>query len=45
VIKLVLGHLKGLDVPTAILEQSQDNCAVTEISPPGDIVRENETAY
>lgn len=42
-IKLLLGHLKGLDVPTAVLEQSQHNCAVTEIRVPDEVVRENET--
>jgi len=44
-IRLVLGHLKGIDIPTAVLEQSQGNCAVTEVRPPGTVVRENETPY
>ncbi|PSQ59649.1 MAG: histidine phosphatase family protein [Halobacteriales archaeon SW_9_67_25] len=49
----LLGHLAGTDLPSAFVEHSQDNCALTEVHVPGDtsesgdwgaarIVRENE---
>jgi probable phosphoglycerate mutase len=45
-IKLLLGHLKGLDAVESVLEQSQSNCGVTEVRPEsGEVVRENETVY
>lgn len=42
-IKLLLGSLKGLDVESSVLEQSQSNCGVSGVELPDRIVRENET--
>ncbi|MFB6120344.1 MAG: histidine phosphatase family protein [Halobacteriaceae archaeon] len=47
-IRLLLGHLKGLDVVDAIMEQSQGNCAINEFAVDHEtgtvrIVRENDT--
>jgi probable phosphoglycerate mutase len=44
---LLLGHLKGLGVAEAMLDQDQDNCAVTELAVDEavDVVRENDTDF
>jgi len=49
-IRLLLGHLKDLDIVDAILEQSQGNCSVTEFAVDREtgavrIVRENDTDH
>lgn len=47
-IHLLLGHLKGMDVRTALREHSQSNCAVNELRVDGDAVEvryENDTGW
>ncbi|MFB6073890.1 MAG: histidine phosphatase family protein [Haloarculaceae archaeon] len=49
-IRLLLGHLKELDIVDAILEQSQGNCAINEFAFDPEtgavrIVRENDTGH
>lgn len=47
-IHLLLGHLKGMDIPESILGHSQANCAINEISLDGGaatVVRENATPW
>lgn len=47
-IYLLLGHLKGLDVVAAVDEQSQRNCAVTEVSVEdgtATVVREDDSTW
>lgn len=47
-IKLLLGHLYGLDVSESMTELDQDNCAVTEVrlaDGSTSIVRENHAAF
>ncbi len=50
VLRLLLGHLKDLDIVDAIMEQSQGNCSVNEFAfdhgtGAVEIVRENDTDY
>lgn len=49
-IRLLLGHLKDLDIVETIVEQSQGNCAITEFEFDHEtgavrIVRENDTSH
>lgn len=46
-IHLLLGHLKGMDVPESVLEHAQSNCAVNEVRVASEprIVRENATPW
>ncbi|WP_436909857.1 histidine phosphatase family protein [Halosimplex marinum] len=49
-IRLLLGHVKGLDIVEAILEQSQENCSINEFAFDREtgavrIVRENDTGH
>jgi probable phosphoglycerate mutase len=47
-IKLLLGHLEGMDARTSLREHAQSNCAVNEIRVDGDdaeVVRENVTGW
>jgi len=49
-IRLLLGHLKDLDIVEAIMEQSQGNCSITEFEFDHEtgavrIVRENDTGH
>lgn len=47
-IKLLLGHLGGMDVRASLREHSQSNCAVNELRVDGDgveVVRENVTEW
>ena len=46
-IHLLLGHLKGMDVPESVLEHTQSNCAVNEVRVASEprIVRENATPW
>lgn len=49
-IRLILGYLKGFDIPEAILDQPQSNCAINEVNYDTEtgettIVRENDTCH
>ncbi|SEN69983.1 probable phosphoglycerate mutase [Halorientalis persicus] len=49
-IYVLLAHVRGMDLPTAITTLSQRNCAVNELrydheTGETDVVRENETGY
>jgi probable phosphoglycerate mutase len=49
-IYVLLAHLKGVDLPTALADFDQDNCALNEIRYDGstgdtEICRENDTSY
>lgn len=45
-INLLLGHVKGMDVETALRTHHQENCAVNEIDAIApDVVRENHTEW
>jgi probable phosphoglycerate mutase len=49
-IRLLLGHLKGLDIVETILDQPQDTCSITEFefdqgTETTRVVRENDTGH
>ena len=49
-IRLVLGDVKDLDIVDTVLEQSQDNCSITELAVDGEtdavrVLRENDTEH
>jgi len=49
-IRLLFGHLKGLDIVDAVVEQSQGNCAINEFEFDHEaeavrVVRENDTGH
>lgn len=49
-IRLILGHVKGLEIAAAIMDQSQANCAVNELqydpeTGETEVIRENDTEH